>query len=44
MSYRLKILLIEDEEKFRKIIKLYFEKEGFEVEEVLDGNEVIEKF
>lgn len=44
MSYRLKILLIEDEEKLRKIIKLYLEKEGFEVEEASDGNEAIEKF
>lgn len=40
----MKILLIEDEEKLRKIIKLYLEKEGFEVEEVSDGNEAIEKF
>lgn len=44
MSYRLKILLIEDEEKLRKIIKLYLEKEGFEVEEASDGNEANEKF
>jgi DNA-binding response OmpR family regulator len=44
VSYRLKILLIEDEEKLRKIIKLYLEKEGFEVEEASDGNEAIEKF
>lgn len=40
----MKILLIEDEEKLRKIIKLYLEKEGFEVEEASDGNEAIEKF
>lgn len=40
----MKILLIEDEEKLRKIIKLYLEKEGFEVEEASDGNEANEKF
>ncbi|MGB9840845.1 response regulator transcription factor [Thermovenabulum sp.] len=40
----MKILLVEDEEKIRRVIKLYLEKEGFEVEEASDGNEAIEKF
>jgi DNA-binding response OmpR family regulator len=40
----LKILLVEDEERIRRVIKLYLEKEGFDVEEATDGNEAIEKF
>ncbi|MEZ0536406.1 response regulator transcription factor [Caldicellulosiruptoraceae bacterium PP1] len=40
----MKILLVEDEEKIRKVIKLYLEKEGFIVEEATDGIEAIEKF
>ncbi|MGB9813223.1 MAG: response regulator transcription factor [Thermovenabulum sp.] len=40
----MKILLVEDEEKIRRVIKLYLEKEGFDVEEATDGNEAIEKF
>lgn len=40
----MKILLVEDEEKIRKVIKLYLEKEGYIVEEAVDGNEAIEKF
>jgi len=39
----LKILLVEDEEKIRKVIKLYLENEGFFVEEASDGNEAIDK-
>lgn len=39
----MKILLVEDEEKIRKVIKLYLENEGFFVEEASDGNEAIDK-
>lgn len=38
------ILLVEDEEKLRKVLKLYLEKEGFKVDEAMDGEEAIEKF
>lgn len=44
MLSKLKILLVEDEEKLRKVIKLYLENEGFEVEEASDGQEAVEKF
>lgn len=40
----MKILLVEDEEKLRRVIKLYLENEGFDVDEAADGNEAIEKF
>ena len=42
MSY--KILLVEDEENIRKIIKDYFSAEGFEVVEAEDGKRGIELF
>ncbi|CCC57957.1 response regulator transcription factor [Caloramator australicus] len=38
------ILLVEDEERLRKVLKLYLEKEGFKVEEAGDGEEALEKF
>ncbi|MDO6355004.1 MULTISPECIES: response regulator transcription factor [unclassified Caloramator] len=38
------ILLVEDEERLRKVLKLYLEKEGFKVEEAEDGEEALEKF
>lgn len=42
--FYMKILLVEDEEKLRKVLKLYLEREGFEVEEAADGEEAVEKF
>lgn len=38
------ILLVEDEDKLRKVLKLYLEKEGFKVDEAADGDEAVEKF
>ena len=42
MSY--KILIVEDEENIRKIIKDYFCLEGFEVVEAENGRQGIELF
>lgn len=39
----MKILIVDDEEKLLKILKKYFEVEGFSVETVLDGEEAIYK-
>ncbi|EOD01112.1 response regulator transcription factor [Caldisalinibacter kiritimatiensis] len=39
-----KILIADDEEKMRHVIKIYLEKEGFKVEEANDGEEALEKF
>ncbi len=33
-----RILLVDDEDRIRKILRLYLEKEGYEVEEADDGN------
>ena len=38
------ILIVDDEEKIRKLVRLYLEKEGFEVEEAEDGRDALEKF
>lgn len=40
----MKILIAEDDEKMRKILKLYLQKEGYEVECVSDGEEVLKYF
>lgn len=39
----MKILIVDDEEKLLKILKKYFEVEGFSVETALDGEEAIFK-
>lgn len=39
----MKILIVDDEEKLLKILKKYFEVEGFSVETALDGEEAIYK-
>ncbi|KNF09696.1 transcriptional regulatory protein SrrA [Gottschalkia purinilytica] len=40
----LKILIVEDEERMRKVIKKYLEAENYEVKEAKDGKEAIEIF
>lgn len=39
----IKILIVDDEDKMRKVIKIYLEKEGYLVEEAIDGKEALEK-
>lgn len=39
----MKVLIIDDEEKIRKIIKMYFRKEGYEVVEASNGGEALDK-
>ncbi|SKC47502.1 response regulator transcription factor [Maledivibacter halophilus] len=38
-----KILVVDDEEKMRKVIRIYIEKEGYGVEEASDGKEALNK-
>lgn len=40
----MKILIAEDDDNMRKILKLYLQKEGYEVECVTDGEEVLNYF
>ncbi|MCX7884823.1 MAG: response regulator transcription factor [Caloramator sp.] len=39
-----KILIVEDEDKLRRVLKLYLEKEGYIVEEARDGEEALNIF
>ncbi len=39
-----KILIVDDNEEFRAILKLVLERKGFVVTEASDGQEAIEKF
>ncbi|MFW6381502.1 MAG: response regulator transcription factor [Bacillota bacterium] len=38
-----KILVVDDEQKIRKVVRAYLEEEGFEVETAVDGREALEK-
>jgi two-component system response regulator ResD len=38
-----KILIVDDEEQLRSLVRLYLEEEGFEVEEAVDGREALLK-
>lgn len=40
----MKILIAEDDDNMCKILKLYLQKEGYEVECVSDGEEVLKYF
>ena len=39
-----KILIVEDEDKIRKIVKTFLEKKSFEIVEVSDGKDAIDSF
>ena len=39
-----KVLIIEDEDKIRKIIKTFLEKKSFKIVEVADGKDAIDSF
>lgn len=36
-----KILIVDDEERFRKIVTMFLKKEGYEIVEASDGNEAL---
>jgi len=38
----LAILLVEDEEKMRNVLKIYLENEGYKVDEAIDGSQALE--
>jgi len=38
----LNILLVEDEEKMRNVLKIYLENEGYHVDEAIDGRQALE--
>ncbi|UFT97665.1 response regulator transcription factor [Radiobacillus kanasensis] len=42
MSENQKILVVDDEERIRRLIRMYLEREGYEIEEAEDGNQAVE--
>jgi len=42
-EYAGKILVVEDEEPVRELLRLYLEKEGYQVEVAVDGEEALQK-
>ncbi|WP_027964496.1 response regulator transcription factor [Halalkalibacillus halophilus] len=43
MSEEAKVLVVDDEERIRRLLKLYLSREGYEIEEAADGEEALEK-
>ncbi|KOO44059.1 response regulator transcription factor [Priestia koreensis] len=43
MEREAKILVVDDEERIRKLLKMYLEKENYEIEEAKNGVEAVEK-
>ncbi|TYR82550.1 response regulator transcription factor [Priestia megaterium] len=43
MQTEQRLLLVDDEERIRRLLKMYLEKEGYAIEEAADGYEAIEK-
>ncbi|RPF55736.1 response regulator transcription factor [Aquisalibacillus elongatus] len=43
MSEQVKILVVDDEERIRRLLRLYLEREEFEIEEAEDGDEALLK-
>ncbi|MFF2595382.1 response regulator transcription factor [Priestia megaterium] len=43
MQNEQKLLLVDDEDRIRRLLKMYLEKEGYIIEEAADGHEAIEK-
>ncbi|BCJ85781.1 response regulator transcription factor [Effusibacillus dendaii] len=43
MEKSVRILVVDDEERIRKLVRMYMERNAFEVEEAEDGKEALEK-
>lgn len=43
MEKEIKVLIVDDEERIRRLLKMYLERENFVVEEAEDGNEALSK-
>ena len=43
MENDIKILVVDDEERIRRLLKMYLEREKYLIEEAEDGNEALEK-
>lgn len=43
MEETVKLLVVDDEDRIRRLLNMYLSREGFEIEEAIDGAEAIEK-
>lgn len=43
MEKEMKILVVDDEERIRRLLKMYLEREGYMIDEAEDGNEALAK-
>ncbi|MFD2445901.1 response regulator transcription factor [Bacillus sp. CGMCC 1.16607] len=43
MEKDMKILVVDDEERIRRLLKMYLEREGYTIDEAEDGNEALAK-
>lgn len=43
MDKNIRILVVDDEERIRRLLKMYLEREDYMIEEAEDGNEALEK-
>ena len=43
MENNIKILIVDDEERIRRLLKMYLEREEYMIDEAEDGNEALEK-
>ena len=43
MDNNIKILIVDDEERIRRLLKMYLERENYLIDEAEDGNEALEK-
>lgn len=43
MSENISVLVVDDEDRIRRLLKMYLEREGYLVDEAENGEEAIEK-
>lgn len=43
VSENISVLVVDDEDRIRRLLKMYLEREGYQVDEAENGNEAIEK-
>ena len=43
MEEKVSILIVDDEERIRRLLNMYLTREGYEVEEAVDGADALEK-
>lgn len=42
MEPKVKVLVVDDEDRIRRLLRMYLERENYEIEEAADGNEALE--